>query len=135
MERELRKFPGNALRRQHEIDASGQEGALRHAVEFGRFGFLGESNSSGGLDRLESQGSVRSGSGQNHANCQMPLSLGQSAEEMIDRQVAPGGGFAAGDPEGSVGEAQVGVCGNHIDVVGLHVRGLADFGHRHFRYL
>ena len=50
---------------------------------------------------------------------------------MIDRQVAAGGGLAPRDSEHSVCDAQVGVCGNYIDVVGLYAHSLPDFGHRH----
>ncbi len=45
--------------------------------------------------------------------------------------MSAGGTLTLKNPEHSVCDAQVGVCGNHIDVIGLHARSLPDFGHGH----
>ena len=133
--REVLHQPGGHLRhRQHVIDGAGEDGAARHAVEARRGGGLDQGQAAVLLDRLEAQGAVGAGAGEDDAHGLVLLVLGQRAEEAVDGR-AP----AADRPrrlrkvQHAVVDGQRAVRRHDVDVVGVDHRLLLDHPHRHRR--
>jgi hypothetical protein len=75
--------PGDLVRREHEVDAAGRDGAPRHARMLRRL-VLGERDATGGLDRFQPQGAVRCAPGEHHPDRLMRLLVRQRGEELVD---------------------------------------------------
>ena len=125
---ELPRDPGG---RQHEVHAARGDGAVRHPVVRGRVRILGEGDTAFGLDRLQSQGPVRSGPGQDDADGLRPLRLRQGVQEGVDRHVLAPGVGPGHELQQAVPHGDVLFAGSHVYVVGCNHRFLPDLGDRH----
>lgn len=76
--------------RQHKVHAPGRDGAHGHPGMPGRFFILHEGQAAFRLDGLQSPSAIRSGSGQDDANCRALPLIGKRTEKAIDGQVPPG---------------------------------------------
>jgi len=115
-----RQFQGDFLGWQDEIDRAAADGALRHAVVFGRLSILGESDAAGGLDLRQSQRAVRAGTRQDHADRGRLLIFGQRLEELVDRQVQSARLTTGLELQDSRGDGHRRVGGDDVDVVGAN---------------
>jgi hypothetical protein len=129
---EARQFLGDALRRQDQVHAARRDSAERHAVEFGGLPVLSERNPARFFDGFEAGRSVGGRARQNDADRLTRAALGERGEEVVDGLMTPGGGPTADNVKQTVQQTQVGIGGNDVDVVRLHVHSLADLLNRHF---
>ncbi len=128
---QARDFHGDALGRQDGVDAARRDGAARHGVIPGGQRVLREAEAAGGLDRLESQGAVGAGAGEDHADGIAGLDLRQRAEEEIDRHVLARGYRPRQELQVSVPDRHVHVGRDDVDVVGLDAHAVQRLGNRH----
>jgi hypothetical protein len=121
-------FARDALGRQDEIDAAGQDSAPWHAVVTGGLLILREGNAALGLDGFQAQCTVRCGSGQDHPYGLTPLIVRQGAEEVVDGHM---GRLPRPQPQNAFADADGRVRRNHVDLVGLHPHRIRYLAYRH----
>ena len=76
---------GHPFEGEDEVDRAGKDGAPGHAVVAGGLRSLRQGQAAPLLDRLQSQGAVRAGAGEDDAHRLVLLVLGQRPEETVDR--------------------------------------------------
>jgi hypothetical protein len=123
----------DALRRQHEVDASRGDGAAGHAVVARRAGVLGEGDAAGGLHRLASRRPVASGAGEDDRHRLAAPHLGQGVQEQVHRHVRAIGRLAWAKREPAVVDQHVLPGGDDVDVIGLYLQAFLGLAHGHGR--
>ena len=110
-----------------EVHRVGGNRALRHHVELGRIGMLGQGQATGLLDGLHAARTVAAHAGQNHAHGQFAQLGRQAFEESIDGQAVSAQLQRLAEHKVSLRQAQVRIGRNHIDMVRLQFGALRDF--------
>jgi len=113
---------GHPLRGQDLIDGPGSDRAARHPVVLRGGRVLRDRHPAPGLDRLEAEGAVRSGAGQDDADRPLLRVRGQAAQKEVDRHADAAGLDGRYQRQGSPADAQVLRWWDHIDVIRLQGR-------------
>ena len=108
--------------------------ALRHAVEPGRI-VLREGEPPGFPDLLQAVRAIRAGAREDHPNGAIPAVPCQGGQECIDRHGRQVGVLAGAEVQDSLGNDQVAVGRDHVDVVRLDRRGLLGLADGHGTHL
>lgn len=82
-----------------------------------------------GLDRLESQGAIRSGARKHHPDCIAAVHVGDGTEEHIDRSRRTDDPFAWGELEVSIRQRHLGAWRNDVGVVSLDAQLVGGLHH------
>ncbi len=105
--------------RKHVVHQPGGNGALRHAVVFGRFGVLCHRHAALAFDRAYPLRAVAARAGEHDADRAFMLVLGERAEEEVDRQAMAARRGRFQQVERAVQKGHVPVGRNDVGAVGL----------------
>jgi len=125
-------IPGKRVRDfcqgQDEINGAGRNRAERHAVIFGLLRLLDDDQATGRLDRSCSLAAVGGCSREDDADCALPDSLGQGAQQKIERHPHDCG---ASKMKRAVAYGDEMARWNDTHRIGLESHAFARFKHRH----
>ena len=107
--------------------------AARHRGILGLVRVLHQDDAAGFLDRLDADGAVGAGAGQDDGDEAVAMLLGQRAEEEVDRRAQPARLLEGPRRDRVVGDNQAAVGRDDVNVIVLELRRLPDLGDRHFR--
>jgi hypothetical protein len=116
---------------QRKVGDARRDGGLRHARELRGLRILRERDAALGLDRAQALGAVGPGTRQHDADRPVRPLGGQGVEEEVDGQVRSARFRGSGHQrERAPEDADVGVGGNHVYVVGLDEHAVLDLVNR-----
>lgn len=119
--------------RQHHVDGAGVDGALRHAAVLGLVRILRDREASTFLDPADSEGPVRAGARQDHADSRFSVRLGQRTQEVIDGRTPGAPALELRQPQVRVDGVQIRIGRDHVDPVALECDGPHHLADRHLR--
>src|SRR5262245_2190315 len=125
------KLFGDPFRRNDEINASGIDGAVWHAVVLRRFLILSEGNPAFSLDRFKSERAVRGRAREDHADGAVAFLSSQRAHEIVNRTVLPARLLARRQAQRAFCDGHVRVGWDDINAVWFDAHTMLDFLDRH----
>src|SRR5262245_8969281 len=119
------------FRRKDEINASGIDGAVWHAVVLRRFLILSEGDPALSLDRFETERAVRGRAGEDHADGAVAFLYSQRAHEIVNRTMLPARLLARRQAQRAVCDRHVRVGWDDINAVWFDAHAMLDHLDRH----
>ena len=122
---------GHTGRRQHEIDHAAANRRSRHPVVLGAARLLNHGHAAIALDGFQPLGAIGSGTGQNNRHGPLAGTLGQRTEREINRHPQPAWLLGLVQAQHAIGDGQVTVRRNDVNVIRFDRLAIHRLGHRH----
>jgi hypothetical protein len=131
MLQQVRQTRRDVFGREHEIHRSAGNRTLRHAGVLRRLLLLREGEAAGRFDLAYPERAVRARPRQDDANGMRPLDRGERTQKVIDGVMRTTVVRAGRDRQDAVGNGEVGVRLNDVDVVRRDLHAVHRVDHRH----
>ena len=128
---QLRQPRGDLAHRQDEVGEARRDGAARHRAVFGLLRVLHQDDAAGLLDRPDPDRAVRSRAAEDDGEVVAPL-RGERTEKQVDRRPPPARLVEFGERQVLVGDEQLTVGRDDIDMARLEAGAAGHLGDRHF---
>src|SRR5262245_10347410 len=120
------------FRRKDEINASGIDGAVWHAVVRCRFLILSEGDPTFRMDRFKSERAVRGRAGEDHADGAVAFLFSQRAHEIVNRTVQPARFLARRQAQRAILDGHIRIARNDVNAVRFDAHAIFNLFDRHF---